>query len=182
MPHAARDPSNGNNLLVDDFARNDLRSELGTIWQGVSDRVMGGVSRAHVALTEIMGQRCLKLSGDVRLDNGGGFIQMALDLGLAESCLDASPYAGIALDVLGKDEQYELRLRTPDCIRPWQSFRAAFKATASWTAIWLPFHSFAAHRVDARLDVRRLKRLGLLAIGREFTADLAVTNIRFCSK
>ena len=67
-------------LLLDDFARDDLISAFGKPWRGFSDRVMGGVSQEVIVLFEIDGRRCLRLTGDVRLENNGGFIQMALDL------------------------------------------------------------------------------------------------------
>src|SRR5512143_1823375 len=67
-------------LILDDFSRGNRISTLGTPWRGFSDRVMGGISQEMIALTEIDGRRCLRLTGDVRLENNGGFIQMALDL------------------------------------------------------------------------------------------------------
>jgi hypothetical protein len=35
------------------------------------------------------------------------------------------------------------------------------------------------YRTDIPLDLRRLRRLGLVAIGRAFSADLAVGGLRF---
>jgi len=49
-------------------------------WRGFSDRVMGGVSRETVSHEVIDGECCVRLTGEVRLDNNGGFIQMAIDL------------------------------------------------------------------------------------------------------
>lgn len=59
-------------LVIDDFARDDLISALGSSWRGFSDRVKGDISQETIALTEIDGRRCLRLSGDVRLANSGG--------------------------------------------------------------------------------------------------------------
>ncbi len=39
------------------------------------------------------GKPCLRLRGDVRLENNGGFVQVALDLGQA-GALDLSGYVG----------------------------------------------------------------------------------------
>ena len=164
-------------LLLDDFLYTDLMSSAGMRWQGVSDRVMGGVSRENVELTEICGRRCLRLRGDVRLDNNGGFIQMALDLAEAGGTLDASPYTGVSVDVWGNGEEYDLRLRTADCVRPWQSYRTSFIAEPAWSQINLPFESFVPHRLGASLDLRCLRRLGFLGIGRAFAADLAVAKL-----
>jgi hypothetical protein len=161
-------------LILNDFTRDDLISVLGTRWRGFSDQVMGGISQETMALTEIDGRRCLRLTGDVRLENNGGFIQMALDLAPDGRTLDASAYMGVLVVVRGNGESYGVHLRTPDCVRPWQSYRANFVAGSEWQEIRLPFNRFEPHRLTAPLDVRYLRRLGLVAIGRAFHADLAV--------
>jgi hypothetical protein len=161
-------------LILDDFSRHDLISALGTPWRGFSDQVMGGISQETIALTEIDGRRCLRLSGNVRLENSGGFIQMALDLAPEGQTLDASAYDGVLLVTRGNGESYGIHLRTPDCVRPWQSYRANFVAGCEWREIRLPFDRFEPHRLTASLDVSHLRRLGLVAIGRAFAADLAV--------
>jgi hypothetical protein len=165
--------------LVDDFARHDLVSRLGTHWQGVSDQVMGGVSRETVTLDTVGGRRCLRLTGDVRLDNDGGFIQMAVDLAAAGAMFDASAYDGIEIDVRGNGEPYDLRLRTADCVRPWQSYRTSFPTSGEWTTLRIAFFELNPHRLATPLDIRKLRRLGLVAVGREFHADLAVARLAF---
>jgi len=164
-------------MVIDDFSARNLVSKLGTTWRGVSDQVMGGVSEAIVAHDVIDSRPCLRLTGDVRLENDGGFIQAALDLANARGTLDASSYAGIRLVARGNGEQYGVHLRTPDNVRPWQSYRAQFAAPPSWQVIELPFTAFAPYRLDAPLDVARLRRIGLVAIGRAFFADLAVAEL-----
>ena len=164
-------------MLIHDFSNRSLISELETTWRAVSDRVMGGVSRPEIALDEIDGHACLRLTGDVRLENDGGFIQASLDLTSADGTLDASTYRGIRLVVHGNDERYSVHLRTPDNVRPWQSYRAHFIAEAEWQTVDLPFSAFAPHRLKTALDVTRLRRLGLVAIGHAFSADLAIAKI-----
>jgi hypothetical protein len=164
-------------LSLDDFRGDDLVSALGTRWHGFSDRVMGGVSRESVVPAEIDGRRCVRLTGDVRLDNDGGFIQMALDLATNGATFDASAYRGLSLEIRGNGEHYGLHLRTADCVRPWQSYRTGFVAEPHWHEIKLPFHTFAPHRLTAPMDISRLRRLGLVAIGRAFAADLAVARL-----
>ena len=166
-------------MLIDDFSRPGLVSALGTAWRGVSDRVMGGVSRESVSRSTGDGRQSLHLQGDVRLENNGGFIQAALDLISGGKPLDASAYRGIRLMVRGNGETYSLHLRTPDNVRPWQSYRAEFTAAENWQSIDLPFDGFAPYRLDAPLDVSRLNRLGLVAIGRAFSADVTVSSISF---
>ena len=166
-------------MLIDDFASPALTSTLGTTWRGVSDRVMGGVSQATIARDRIDGRACLRLTGEVRLENEGGFIQASLDLAPDGGSFDASAYLGLRLVVRGNGERYALHLRTPDNIRPWQSYRAQFIAGPSWETVELPFAAFVPYRLEAALDVTRLRRLGLVAIGRAFHADLAVAEIQF---
>ena len=56
-------------------------------------------------------------------------------------------------------------------------YRAGFIAEAEWPEIRLPFASFEPYRLTEPLDVGHLRRLGLVAIGRAFHADLAVSTI-----
>ena len=164
-------------MLIDNFSNDGLISALGTEWRGVSDRVMGGVSDVRIEHGNAEGQFFLRLRGDVRLENNGGFIQAALNLNPSGGVLDASAYRGLRLTVRGNDQLYSLHLRTPDATRPWQSYRAHFTAGTHWQTIDLPFEVFAPYRLDTPLDTRRLNRAGLVAIGRAFSADLLVSSI-----
>ena len=166
-----------NSVLIDDFSNDDLRSKLGTVWRGVSDKVMGGVSDVSVRHEIIDGRKCLRLTGKVSLENNGGFIQAALDLAAPGEVFDASGYTGIRLIARGNGKQYSAHLRTPDNVRPWQSYRAQFIAGPKWQDIDLPFKSFVPYRIKTPLNVARLRRVGLVAIGREFQADLAISKI-----
>lgn len=164
-------------MLIDDSARPDLESALGTRWRGVSDRVMGGISRVRLDREALAGRACLRLRGEVRLDNAGGFIQAALDLDPAGEALDVSAFLGLRLTLRGNDEDYAVHLRTSDLTRPWQSYRSTFRAPPRWREIELPFAGFRPHRTEAPFDPARLRRIGLVAIGRHFDADLAVARL-----
>jgi Complex I intermediate-associated protein 30 (CIA30) len=166
-------------LLIDDFATADLVSRLRTRWTATSDRVMGGVSRCSLTVELDGSQRWLRLSGRVSLENNGGFIQMGLDLAPGGEPVDLSAFAGIRVLVRGNGERYGCHLRTTACHRPWQSYRSEFAAPATESAIELPFASFAPHRVESPFDPAALRRLGLVAIGRAFDADLAVAEVAF---
>jgi len=172
-------PAHSADMLIDDFSNPDLVSGLGTPWRGVSDRVMGGISEASVTRAVIDGRPALRLTGDVRLENDGGFIQASLDLAPGGATIDAAAFTGVRLVVRGNGERYSVHLRTPDNARPWQSYRAHFTARPQWETINLPFASFVPYRLEAPLDASRLRRVGLVAIGRAFTADLAVAEMAF---
>ena len=162
-------------LLCQPVMADDL--VLSPEWEYVADTVMGGVSDGRAQQVTIDGREATRLTGTVSLDNNGGFVQIAFDVAGGE-VFDASGYTGIALDVLGNGEVYDLRLRTDALTRPWQSFRTAFTAPTTWTTVTLPFSAFVPHRTEAAFDAADLRRIGVLAIGREMQADIAVTNVR----
>lgn len=152
--------------------------KLETNWEFVSDTVMGGVSSGQIAKQVVDGRRATRLTGVVSLENNGGFIQMASDLTRDGLSLDASNWVGIEIDVYGNDAIYDLRIRTDNLERPWQSFRAPIHASAQWTAVRLPFPVFEPHRTDKVFDPAKLRRIGIVAVGRVFQADIAVSAVR----
>ena len=91
--------------------------------------------------------------------------------------LDAGDFAGLDIEVFGNGEIYNLHLRTEDTRIVWQSYRASFQAQPCWQTIRLPFSGFQAHRVDRPLDRRKLRRLGVVAIGREMHADICIAGL-----
>lgn len=149
----------------------------GARWDVVTDAVMGGVSRATLSVANIEGRTALRLQGRVRLEHNGGFVQMALDLSAAGAAFDASAWQGIELCVCGNGESYGAHLRTTDLSAPWQSYRHAFVAPPVWQTLQLPFAAFEPHRTNAPLALTRLRRIGLVAIGRAFDAELALHRI-----
>ncbi|WP_322895381.1 MULTISPECIES: CIA30 family protein [unclassified Yoonia] len=150
--------------------------EITANWDYVADSVMGGVSQGQMTQELVKGRLAHVLRGQVSLDNYGGFVQIATDL---PDSISAEGWEGLALDLTGNDESYDIRLRTTDLTRPWQSFRAEVVAGPDWATMRLPFTAFAAHRHDMRFDPQALTRIGLLAIGRAFQADVAVAGLRF---
>ncbi len=174
---AGAEVTNVREWMIADVASGGTESSFGTTWRAVTDSVMGGVSRAQLALDEVDGRRCLRLTGEVRLENNGGFVQAGLDLDPDGSPLDASGFTGVRLVVRGNGETYGLHLRTRDLWFPWQSYRASFTAPPAWTEVRLPFASFTPYRTTTRLDAARLVRLGVFGIGRAFTADVCVAEV-----
>ena len=163
-------------LLIDNRVNNDLRSDLGSHWRFIADSVMGGVSDGSLSPDSIEGRSCLRMRGTVRLDNNGGFIQAALDIGQTQAS-NASGYQGLLLDVYGNDNVYNLHLRTDDVWLPWQSYRASFQAPARWHSVKIPFEAFSGYRISKKLDITQLRRIGIVAIGREFTTDLCIGRL-----
>jgi hypothetical protein len=168
----------GKTMMLDDGTGTGFESSVGTYWKGVDDRVMGGISKAELRRDEIDGVHCLRLTGDVRLENNGGFLQMALDISVNGESIDASMFSGLQFIARGKRQRYSVHLRTDDVERSWQSYRAQFDVGDDWNEVSLPFTEFRAHRISCPLNLSRLRRLGFVAIGRAFHADLAIARLQ----
>lgn len=164
--------------IIDDRRGHTLEATGGQSWRLVTDQVMGGVSRGELRPDRVGGRDCLRLTGAVRTANNGGFVQMALDLG-GDEALDATGFDGIELEVAGNDEAYNVHLRTRGLWLPWQAYRAEFRAGPEWRRVRLPFAAFAAHGTGRAFRPEALVRIGIVAIGRDFEADLCVARVGF---
>jgi hypothetical protein len=88
--------------VIDDMSDPFPFTSSGSQWQGITDRVMGGVSNGSLSREDIGGKSANVLRGNVSLENGGGFVQMATDLSSDPSAgvfVDASSYDGVELEV-----------------------------------------------------------------------------------
>jgi hypothetical protein len=149
----------------------------GVGWRGFSDRVMGGVSDAQFGRDVIGGRRCIRLTGTVTRDFGGGFVQMALYLGGRNRPFDASAWRGVELEVFGNDEDYNVHVRTSDCGWYDDSYRNTFRAPPRWMTVRIAWRDFVPNSVRVPLDPARLERIALLGWMREFEADIALASL-----
>lgn len=161
-------------LLIDDRRSGSAASTLGPVWRFFTDGVMGGLSKGGMSIETAQGRSALCLRGQVRLEHNGGFIQMALDL---PALPEALPWRGVEIEVLGNAHRYGLHLRTADMTAPWQAWRAGFEAGPAWHTLRLPFDAFEAYRTGGALQPARVRRIGLLAIGERFDADLCLARL-----
>lgn len=168
----------GDDGLIDDRSSGTFRASIGSEWRLVSDQVMGGRSSGQLRIDKYQGRECLRMLGDVSTENNGGFLQIALDIAAGKR-MDASEFDGVLLQVAGNGERYNLHLRTSDLRLPWQSYRAGFVAKTEWSEIRIPFADLEVYRSSRAFRPQRLTRIGLVAIGREFHADLCVAGVRF---
>lgn len=164
-------------LVLSTFEGTDNVLAPGIQWHGFSDRVMGGMSDAEFGIGEVAGRRCMRLAGRVTREGGGGFIQMALDLGTRKSPFDASAYAGVEWLVHGNDEDYNCHVRTADCGWYDESYRATIRLASTWQRVRLPWTDLVPNGELPRLDTSRLERIALLGWMREFQADVAVAEL-----
>ena len=146
-------------------------------WKFAADIVMGGVSQGYMSHELFHGRMATVLRGDVSLANNGGFVQINFDLCPDGGCFDASAWQGVALDLWGNGESYDIRLRTDQLTRPWQSFRSEIDTNRTWQTRYVPFSAFIAHKTDVMFDPARLRRIGIVAIGRVFQAEVAIARI-----
>ena len=166
------------NLVIDDRSNNDVTSNLGTKWQLVTDNVMGGLSSGQLTLDTYKGRKCLRMRGDVTTENNGGFVQIALSLS-QQGVFDASGYTGVEIEVAGNNESYNIHFRTDGLWFPWQSYRYSFTAESDWQTYRIPFSALEKYKTSHSFSQDQIKRIGLVAIGREFQADLYLAAIRF---
>jgi len=164
-------------LLLDDFGRSDGVSSIGTRWQGFTDRVMGGLSDMQADVVETGKGKALRMTGRVRLENHGGFIQVRLPLAEDDHSLDASRFDGVEITARGTPGAYYLHLRTPDSSRPWQYYRARLPVSAAWTTRTVPFGDFEGKSIPGRPDFSRLRSIAVVAYGEAFEAEIEVARL-----
>jgi hypothetical protein len=70
-------------------------------------------------------------------------------------------------------------LRTAGLWFPWQSYRASFDASNDWQSIRIPFAELEAYKTGQSFDASKLKRIGIVAIGRDFQASLCLASVKF---
>ncbi len=98
--------------IIDDMSREPPMAATGSRWELVTDRVMGGVSEGTMVRAAVAGRPAILMRGEVRLENNGGFVQIALDLSPDGGAVDASAWSGLELDVFGDGAEYGVHLRT----------------------------------------------------------------------
>ena len=163
-------------LVIDDRTSGSLDAVNGACWRAITDTVMGGESSASLVPAVVEGRPCLRLTGEVSLANNGGFVQASLDF-CESGLLNAGAYSGIEIDIFGNGEMYNLHLRTDDTRIVWQSYRACFHAKPTWQTIRISFECFQKYRIDKTFDKSRLRRLGVVAIGRIMQADVCIARV-----
>ena len=142
----------------------DFTEERTTEWQAIDDRIMGGRSQSNPEYVTGVG---LRFSGDVSLENDGGFASIRSSV----TDLDLSQYSGLKLRLRGDGKNYKLSLRT-DVFYDGVSYQAEFATDAGcWQEIELPFESFLPTHHGIRLTtVAAMDRSSIRSFGL-FIAD-----------
>ena len=141
-------------------------------WYYISDRTMGGVSNGKAFLDEEKEFIFARLTGNVSTENNGGFIQSRVGVNL-----NSNDFEGIRLKIRGNNNEYFVHLRAPRMM-PWNYYYAEFYASNEWQIIELPLSSFKYSRNQKQgLDFKTIRSIGLVAYGKDFTAQLDIANI-----
>ena len=91
--------------------------------------------------------------------------------------LNSNDFEGIRLKIRGNNNEYFVHLRAPRMM-PWNYYYAEFYATNEWQIIELPLSSFKYSRNQKQgLDFKTIRSIGLVAYGKDFTAQLDIANI-----
>jgi peptide methionine sulfoxide reductase msrA/msrB len=166
-------------LVIDDFSSKASNLPFRPSWMFITDQVMGGVSAGNMEKVQYQGRDALHITGNVSLENNGGFIQARTNLNPRGKTFDAGNFEGIFVQTKGNGEQYAIHLKTSDTRQPWQYYQALFQAGPSWGEIKIPFGSFKPNSLTKPLDIKALKTIAIVAINKQFEADIYVDKIGF---
>ncbi|MEM1079981.1 MAG: CIA30 family protein [Pseudomonadota bacterium] len=169
-------------LLLDDFSSQNGMSKLGTEWVGFTDRVMGGLSDIDAGYIQTDHGPAVKMSGSVRLENNGGFIQLRLPLNARGGNADWSGYASVRLEVRGQPGAYYLHLRTQDNRRPWHYYAAPIDLNDQWQTVEIPLSAFEPQGTRQPLDLTAARSIALVAYGERFEADIELRRLELIGR
>ena len=177
----------GNNVMADKMIVDDMKNQSGipdeefcesgnAKWCFVTDKVMGGVSEGSLEFIKEDDNYFYRMTGELSLKNNGGFIQFRTKL---ENHPADKSFDGVRIRVRGNDNEYSIHIRTKYLLLPWQYYESSFKATNQWTTIELPFSSFNKSNFyqPSAVSSRDIKTIGIVAIGREFNAEIDLASI-----
>ena len=177
----------GNYSMADKMIVDDMKNQSGlpdeefcesgnAKWCFVTDKVMGGISEGSLEFKKERDTYFYRMTGDLSLENNGGFIQFRTKI---ENHPRGKSFRGIRLRVRGNNNEYSVHIRTKYLFLPWQYYESAFQATEEWTTIELPFTTFKKSNFYQPSDVssQDIKTIGIVAIGREFKAQIDLASI-----
>ena len=149
-------------------------------WQYISDRTMGGVSNGKVTLGRENAVDFIRLTGQVSTQNNGGFIQLRAGISFANTQVQGQSISGARLTARGNGEVYHVFIRTKDTKSYSDYYYATFTASKDWQIIDLPFKDFKRSRSNgSALLAQDITRFAIVGYGRDFEADVSVSNITF---
>jgi len=129
-------------LNITDLFDFSNKSSLGN-WVVVNDDVMGGRSRASLELT---GEGSVSFSGQVSLENNGGFSSVRYNTGK----VNVDGRTTLAIHLKGDGKKYQVRVREKS--NDYFSYIATFSTSGEWETIEVPlqemYPSFRGRKLD----------------------------------
>ena len=170
---------NSENLNSETMIIDNLTPEKNQQWVFFTDRVMGGVSSGKLEIGSEDGSKFYRMTGNVSTANNGGFIQFQADLSNISNT--EKIFNGIKIKVRGNNENYQIFIRTNLTVLPWQYYSSEFYASNQWKEIKLPFKSFKRSNFYQPKNINNtdIRTLGIVAYGKDYSADLNVGLIEF---
>ena len=163
-------PAMAQTILFDDFT--DKPAER---WEFITDQVMGGVSTGNVSFMTEKGTSYARMTGNVSLQNNGGFIQFRRRV---TSHFEKSKQ-GLELKLRGNDQQYFVHIRTTGTFLPWQYYHAPLSSNSDWTIVRMPFSMFerSSGFLSKKITAKNIRSVGIVAFGKEHEVQLDVKQI-----
>lgn len=149
----------------------DIKQVKTKPWRVVNDGVMGGISTSSITINEL---GYGKFSGNISLENNGGFASIQLDTLIS---LDKNQKF-IVLRLKGDGKSYEFRLKGK--ISQSESYVHKFETSGDWETIYLEINKFYPQFRGRKLnipnfDFRQIEQMGfLIANKRKETFELLV--------
>ena len=146
-------------------------------WIYFADNVMGGISVGSSEYVVVASGKAIRLYGEVSTKNNGGFIQVRMPYSIDQ----LEKYKGIKIKIKGNGEDYFLHLRNRSSRLPWQYYQASFKSEPTWKEINIPFQKFkrSSSFMKRVFDPDTIKTIGIVAYGKDHTADITVSQLEF---
>ena len=166
-----------NNMILDDLSTPGITSQKQN-WAFFTDGVMGGLSEGKAIISNVEGQDCYHMTGNVTTENNGGFIQIRNQL---KPTISTDQYEGIYLKVYGNKEDYSIHVRTALTMAPWQYYKYSFEGKEQWNEIRAPFREFKKSNAyqPSNLLGQKIRSIGLVAGFKDFKADICLSEIGF---
>ena len=143
-------------------------------WRVVTDGVMGGKSTGLISSDD---QGNAVFSGNVSLENNGGFSMVRCQIGIGELPQDLSAFS---LKVKGDGREYQFRVKSDADQR--HSYGFHFSTNGEWQQILIPFHQlfpvFRGRQLDLPVyDGKNLQEVAFLTGKQPGNFELKISSL-----
>ena len=160
----------GEEILFEDFINKPEEK-----WEFITDQVMGGISDGKVNYITENNKSFARMTGVVRLENNGGFIQIRKKV---NNLINKNSKA-IKINARGNNQEYYMHIRTSGTILPWQYYQAPFIVSSDWKTLVLNISDFKRSGImlSKTINPKNIKSIAIVAYGREHESFIDIDNI-----